>query len=1310
MKKVAIPALLALIALAATRLPHVAAAADWPQWRYDAGRTATSPRELAGELHLQWVRKYPALEPAWSDAVNRDRMPYDRQYEPIVTGARLFVGSGRNDSLTALDTRTGAELWRFYADGPVRLPPVASADKVYFVSDDGHLYCLNTTDGSLAWKHRGAPGNRKILGNGRLVSAWPARGGPVLVDGTIYYAASIWPLEGVFIYAVDAATGEVVWANDRTDVEFRRHPHGGADAFGGLAPQGAMAAIGDRLIVPGGRSVPACLMRSSGKLDYFHLGGSPSKGKQDRYAAKREGGSHVCGIASYHFNHRGINTAMYDLGTGTLIHMWKGTTYPVLTDSEFYMSGETTRAYKLGSEKLVNKTWKLSPSWECNADSSAALIKAGARLYAAGEHSVRAIDLADTPRVSWETDIDGKVCRLIAADDRLFVVTLEGSILAFGADRESAPETHSATVAVPAVSEEAAALAESMASKAPLKKGYCLVLGLEDGELATAIAAGTDLNVIAVDPDADKVAALRRQLDAAGLYGKRISAYAGDPESPKLPPYLAVLTTSERTGLSAADVFDSMRPYGGIAYLPVSGSEDLTQLAGKTADLPGAAVTGAGNYAVVRRAGALPGSADWTHLNADVANTTKSNDKLVKLPLGVLWFGGNSHHDVLPRHAHGPSELVVGGRLFIEGINMLSARDVYTGQVLWRREFDDLGTFGVYYDRTYVPNPLDTTYNQVHIAGANARGANYAATEDKVYLLKGGDCLLLDPATGATLKTFSLPADANGNKPDWGYIGICEDMLIAGAGMIKYSAMGGRKAKPWDNFDTCSSKRIVVMDRHTGEVRWTRDSKSAFRHNAIVAGAGTLFCIDAVPKGTLGSLLSRKRGSEAEPELLALDIATGREAWSKKGGAVFGTWLAYSREHDLLLQCGRASDDMLNGEADKRMMVVRGASGETAWDKPHTHSGPAMLHGRTIYLNATKRRAGGAIDLLTGDVVMRKHPLTGTEQEWNYRRRYGCSSSVCGEHILAFRSGAAGFYDLTRDGGVGNLGGFKSSCTANVIPANGVLNAPDYTRTCTCSYQNQTSVALVHRPETEMWTYNDFKWDNKPVRRVGINFGAPGDRRGNSGTLWLDHAEEERDVGPSPNIPVDIDGASAAFFRRHSSRIEKGDLRWVGASGVTGMDSVSLTLGTASGQAGAGGNANAFRIASSADDAEEDGSGKRIAEAFDGDEQGAPVLCVDAGTRQTATPAPAAAASGRLYTVRLCFAEPKETEAGKRVFDVALQGKTVLDGFDIVDAAGGRNRTIVKVFPGIAANGELKIAFTARVGEPLLCGVEVVAE
>ena len=50
------------------------------------------------------------------------------------------------------------------------------------------------------------------------------------------------------------------------------------------------------------------------------------------------------------------------------------------------------------------------------------------------------------------------------------------------------------------------------------------------------------------------------------------------------------------------------------------------------------------------------------------------------------------------------------------------------------------------------------------------------------------------------------------------------------------------------------------------------------------------------------------------------------------------------------------------------------------------------------------------------------------------------------------------------------------------------------------------------------------------------------------------------------------------------------------------------------------------------------------------------------------------------YTVRLHFSEPDQLAAGKRVFAVSLQGKSVLEQLDVSQEAGGANRAIVREF------------------------------
>jgi hypothetical protein len=219
-----------------------------------------------------------------------------------------------------------------------------------------------------------------------------------------------------------------------------------------------------------------------------------------------------------------------------------------------------------------------------------------------------------------------------------------------------------------------------------------------------------------------------------------------------------------------------------------------------------------------------------------------------------------------------------------------------------------------------------------------------------------------------------------------------------------------------------------------------------------------------------------------------------------------------------------------------------------------------------------------------------------------------------------------------------------------LIVAGGLLNAPDYTRTCVCSYQNQTSVALVHMPDVETWTSFGAQSTKQPVRRVGINLGAPGDRRSEDGLLWLEYPSVG---GASPAVSVNIQPESVDWFRRHSSQVSGGGLSWVAASGAKGLNSLTLRLA-------------------------------------------------------------ASDSTARSYRVRLHFAEPDEVQPGQRTFDVKLQGQTVLEALDIVQEAGGPNRSLVKEFSPVQVTQDLTIELvpqaTARYAAGLLCGVEIQAE
>ena len=73
-------------------------------------------------------------------------------------------------------------------------------------------------------------------------------------------------------------------------------------------------------------------------------------------------------------------------------------------------------------------------------------------------------------------------------------------------------------------------------------------------------------------------------------------------------------------------------------------------------------------------------------------------------------------------------------------------------------------------------------------------------------------------------------------------------------------------------------------------------------------------------------------------------------------------------------------------------------------------------------------------------------------------------------------------------------------------------------------------------------------------------------------------------------------------------------------------------------------------------------------------------------------------------------------KAGKRVFDVRVQGKKVLADFDVVKEAGGRHVALVKEFPGVKASDRVWIELESATQDidgkpaPMLSAVEVVEE
>jgi hypothetical protein len=267
------------------------------------------------------------------------------------------------------------------------------------------------------------------------------------------------------------------------------------------------------------------------------------------------------------------------------------------------------------------------------------------------------------------------------------------------------------------------------------------------------------------------------------------------------------------------------------------------------------------------------------------------------------------------------------------------------------------------------------------------------------------------------------------------------------------------------------------------------------------------------------------------------------------------------------------------------------------WDKAIRYANPPIIHNDKIYTN------GEGFHLLTGDPMIEKDPVTGEDLPWNFTREYGCGIVAASEHLLTFRSASAGFINLESFEGTGSLGGWKPGCSTNLIVADGVLNSPDYTRTCQCPYQNQTSLALIHMPWMTYWTNSNYRWNGKQIKQLGVNLNAPGDRSSSDNVLWLEYPVVG---GASPEIPVKIDTVRYFKIRKEPLSVMSENTPWISSSAIGGIRSIEITL---------------------------------------------------------ASDQPAMETS---YRVNLYFSELENKNAGERVFNVAVQDKILLENFDIV--------------------------------------------
>ena len=807
-------------------------------------------------------------------------MHVDNALRVAVADGRVYFGSPVTNRVYALDAVSGDVTWEFSAEGPVRFAPTFHDDRIYFGSDDGYVYCLDARDGSLVWKYHAGPSDEKVIGNGRMISLWPIRTGILVDDGVAYLTAGVFPYEGIYLCALRAADGSVIWKNDTVS------DHVYELEFGGISPHGYLLASKDILYVPSGRAMPAAFDRQTGE---FLFATSPGGHRGGVWALLDDDQLIAGTVFSESQGMREFPTKIaYDAKTGKKradAFAWfpgieivptRDMSY-VLTQEGIYAINRTeyARAMKegtplIGERKTLDKklgslkrsiansaernekvelqieeaTKRLAAvdakegelkqsclRWHYAGKGFVSLIMAGDVLYAGGEGVVVGVD-ASTGKQLWRGAVSGNAVGLAASDGGLVVSTDKGPVYCFGDEAvASATEIKTKIIPNPYPKDENTDVyrraAREILRESGVNKGYCLVLDCNTGRLAFELAQNSELKIVGLESDPRKVEVAREQLDAAGLLGSRVVVESWDIAD--LPLYFANLVVSDEAILSGSQasresVSRVLRPCGGV-YMRCG-------LAGR--DEPNERVWSK----VVRPK--LDGAANWRQLYANPQNSACSEDALVKGPLGVLWFGEPGPQEMVDRHARTDSPVSINGRLFIEGEEIVRAYDAYNGTFLWE---------------TLLPGAV-----RVRV---DVDGGNLSLTEESLYVAAKDTCYRLDNATGKIVDKYGMPATTDGSNRRWGYV-CCEKGILLGTRALP---LGEEYAAAYK-----SQESPVPLDVRRGYQR----AGTHWRTMTDFPSWGS----QASPSGAITSKIM------AGDAVFALDIATAKPLWVYRGKGI----------------------------------------------------------------------------------------------------------------------------------------------------------------------------------------------------------------------------------------------------------------------------------------------------------------------------------------------------------------------------------------------------------------------------------------
>lgn len=1063
-----------LAVLLCALVPDSMLADDWPTYRGDNARSGFQSSTLPTNLNLAWqFSPAQAPQPAWPPPARGSywqeltyvapRIVDDNTFHPIISGDAVLFASSADDSLYCLDEATGNLRWRVTTRGPIRYAPTVSAAKVYVGSDDGHAYCFDLENGGLLWQRRLAANDRIIPGNGRLISPWPIRTGIAVEGGIAYAAAGLYPSQGVFVYAMDAASGTVLW---KSKIDYTAH--------------GYLLLTDQYVVISTGRATPILVRRSDG-VAVGQLKGAPGSyavvaGEEVLSGRGNDGSLTAAGIdqqqslvsfraeqicASKEISYLLSKSQLTAIRLEDYVQYSRELSASKSQIEEMIAAKQAAEEAGLDAAEIKQLTiqideqaQKIGPLqrkrndcrlWEISV-SKAGCIAACTEFVAIGGENGVELRSPQNGSVLEKLPATGQVLGLAFSDRALVASTDAGQIRCFTAEPSSsrvadtsktAPYEPTANVWDEKVRR---LIDESVLPRFAGTHGYALVLGAGDAALIQSLVAQTDYTIVAVDVDAELIGALREQLIEAGLYGTRCAALRIPAGKLPFADYAFNLVVSA-SGQSDADVpnnDDSVwprtemgrvtRPFGGVAWLPPARPSQR---------------------------GPLAGAGRWSHQYGNTANTADSGDQHLLRPLRLQWFGGPGPARMVDRHLRAPAPLVSEGRTFVTGENAIVCVDSFNGTEYWQLDAPDSQRYSM---------PYDCGYFSVH--------------GDQFALAVRGDLWMVDTASGKVNHKLKVPHPEGQGDYHWGYVALTDD-LIYGTRQLPTASRTEPSRQQIDvdygnNQPNVTGQSIFAIQAGSQHPQW--EFRSTILNPTITLADDVLYFVASQEQPMLDHPTGRVVLAEFlqhAPEVIALDAQSGEELWRQPLPLHL-----YNCKNILYLQ--KASNRLiLSGsrvhaeDSWYRIATLDAETGETLWKTEHAKGrAREFTHGEQLHH-----------PVVLGDVLVCEPVLyslstgeritpPGENDKWSIQRPgHSCGTMSGAGHCLLFRANNPTLLDLSA-GPQGserffNISPTRPGCWINIVAADGLVLIPEASASCVCHYSLQTSMAFQAVPVDE---------------------------------------------------------------------------------------------------------------------------------------------------------------------------------------------------------------------------------------------------